>query len=337
MNRKQLIVFASAILVGMLLIAMFLFMSRSAQDTLPEASITHPYDDSTEFDIDLSNVPEDDSKYSVYAISPDGLLSKSSAFGRKIGLSELDSSTTTYLGMTDNGEGALQYNQHDSTFFFRSPDGYTPSAAVIQANSGSVFESVLASFIKDIFDLDISYTDVVVDNVDGRRRISANISLDGMNIYTSSTFTNNEYIIVGVDGKVYEGKFTLLNVTEDVGQAGLVDPAVLSNLISRGEYPKDIQRVPVTLGDFPNSFDGDFGDYPGLLMDSLELDPNAPCVSSNIELGYYYLNSEQEFLSPTYRIVCTTELLYEGTVYPQDVIIFANALDPKYVSVESSE
>ncbi|HRI06055.1 MAG TPA: hypothetical protein PLV59_03890 [Candidatus Dojkabacteria bacterium] len=223
--------------------------------------------------------------------------------------------------------------QQSLSFTFSNPFTISLPTQFVDADSAEKFFS---QFIKEYFGLEYEYTNAKISTEGQRIVLQVNRKVNDYPIYLQNHFTYTDTLTVDADGNVYSGSLTLFDYNsaekEDIK---LVKVPNLSQLMSNPSYPKDLFK----------GFSEDLRKIlsePGVeLLDGADqlIELPEPVFSDvkSIELVYYYSSDAYKQLIPIYRLEAEGVITYLGKNARIPIVIYANALDPDRVYIESGE
>lgn len=232
------------------------------------------------------------------------------------------------------------YDNKNEKLFFRFPDpidlDLIEAPPQFTPTSGSIF---LKQYMFSYLGRDVDFTNVQIEREGNFIRINANRSIDGIPVHVPTLNNFTDSILITENGELVEGDIRLFDFGEEQFASELIEPEVLARVITRDDYPKNItQRMPLgwdySMSDLEDVLyqDGIENDAP-FIPEDYALDIVKDCTVVDSELVYYFVRSNEPYLSPSYRFLCMGEIEIEDKPYDVPLIIFASALDPALVAL----
>ncbi len=336
-KNKQLAILAGGILVILILVIIALWPKSSGTGV---ALIEQPlffYEDKT---ITInSDVYKDwkntNKKYDIYKIKTDNLNIKVEGI-----LSQLNINTPTKTGFDNlfyawnNKSGdSVQYNVKTQSVEIKLVN-HLNIFTDIASPSDDQLKALLPSFVHKYINGSYEYTGVTVEKKSGETIVSGRRLLNGIPIQISGSVSNYDQVILD-DRYNLKGATILLVSFEDIisDKLKVIKPKELANVISKNEYPKEIATLlPNGLKINVNLEDESHGDN----LEQRDIPIPSSFNAKNIELVYLFSNTDQQFLTPVYRLAIEGQITYKGSTYNVDGVVNASAIDPDHVYIPSN-
>ena len=183
--------------------------------------------------------------------------------------------------------------------------------------------------IKDLGFDQFEYFNTNIQRDNGEFTITANRSHMDIPFENVSNTSYTDMLRFNDKGFLLSGKLLIVDYTKE-GNNPIVSLDNLKDIINQDIYPKQyiVDRDNISLGLDSDSADIDLG-YP---EDIFNLDN---CNSTSAEIVYIFkTRNTSDYITPAYKIGCSSEISYEGSIYNVPVYVYANAISPEYVVVE---
>lgn len=312
---KKQVIYILAVVV-FILIGIFTYLLLTKKNYIKE-EMTISTLGYTKEEIDISEVGEesesDIKQYSVYPRVHTDLVEKL--------ISNLDLSLTKTEIVKD-----VKYEWKDSKNYF-SYDSLTDTVSFV-LNEGITIsnEKLFNTFYSKYLNLDYEFS-TVKESKDSESNITYFSSrvLDSKNVELGLNEEYSDILKIDKNGKLISGKLLLAEFSDTTYIIPIITDYYLKQYINNESYPKEVYVNTSVL-------------YSTLQLDYLdsawqEIESTVDkCKGNSRSLIYLYKNSDQQYLTPTYKYSSTCTVKYKETEYSVPAIFYVNAIDPEYVS-----
>lgn len=347
LKNKVLLIIIAAIVIIIVVIIALLNQNSEPESEIGEGTIRQPL---TQYTNKQVNIPDDVSdeydatiNYNVFTVEQVNKIEQVREFINLINKQGLIFSADqglNYNWVSEQGVENFEFIQYDANlqslaFSLRIYPKLNQISSSLVAERE--FEELFNSFAREYLKVDYTYSNFKTIEAGEAYMITANRVVDGLTVYNNTATEYTEYLLVSKSNELLGGQFSFIEVN-DPKEANILNTYALSQVISRADYPKQIHQVSPenfdyslyeTVGGLPLE-ESDYGDGPSTAY-TLETPNN--CNAKEVKLGYLFQSSNQGTMSPTFRVLCSGVTSYKGQNFELDMIIFASAIDPKFVYV----
>jgi len=150
-------------------------------------------------------------------------------------------------------------------------------------------------------------------------------------------FTDNSkgyytYLVFDENGGLKKGEISFVDFGTESDKYKIEKFEDVKNSIGNQSYPKTfyVKDISLISGEQDESIKGGEGVFSSDLYPEDTIFAQE-CIANNIELGYYYSNTSDDYITPVYKFECQGETTYQDKTYEITEIIIATAIDVKYL------
>ncbi len=279
----------------------------------------------------ISNFEFEEKELEVYSIVERNNADVVDRFLTKISKSLNRQNVSNIIILWTSATDFAQYDVSRDEMFFRFSEPLSLTEIPITIVTNENAKQYLDEFVSKYLQLEYEYTNVKLTKVDSNFRIEANRSIEGYPLHVPGVDTYSDYLLVEPDGDIVEGRLRLINYTTDgVISIKPVHPTNLNRLISRTDYPKEVNQ------DFPDGLEKEQSerDAPGDIDENaLKFPKVTNTVGKELSIVYFFATTDYKKLVPVYYIKGEGEILFETKTYVVPMTVYVNALDPERVYV----
>lgn len=282
----------------------------------------------------LFNVNDSPRKLPVYNIIDKNYEPKIEAFLVKNNVTGFKKHANDHKIVWEKGTEVISLDLDRDRIFFNFDHGVQLNAMESKIDEEGGATSYFYEVIRQYFDEELVYADAIVTSESTNTyRVDANRMIDKYKLYWETFDGKVDYMVFNKRGDLLEGRLALVNIDEgNTKSYPISDPNQLPTTINTEEQPR---AVFYGNKEFVSGEKYDWSNYDYLNSkpnQGEDIFPNPDiCKATDIELVYYYTDDSFGKVTPTYKINCVGSVTFKGGIYEVPGIIFASAIDLKYV------
>lgn len=277
-----------------------------------------------------------DRKYEIYRVKNDNLNIKVEGIMSQLTINAPTKTNYANIAYSWNNKAGdtVEYDVKNQSMWIKLSNRVNIFPDLVSPSDTQLNE-LLNRFVQKYVNPKFVYSDYLIERNPGSIKVSGRRVQNGIPLQVPGLVKNYDYIELDDREMLKSARILLAEFNEEAeSNLKVVTPKQLVNVIKNPRYPKDINDGKIEgINDLKSLTD------PKVMTDDIEngtLPYPLFYTAKDIEIVYLFANTNQQFLTPVYRLNVSGRIEYKGQEHNVNGIVNASAIDPDYVYVPAN-